>query len=220
MENNLVNQELKKTKKSNFLKYFFTIAFCFGSITCILGIFLLYGPFYGFRDWLITTAYTTMSHKYLATYFFDEETINDCMNRNKITEAQVTTNIELINFKNNIKNSNIKYANEYEEAILKRDEKNNDYKIIKIKEEKYTGLLAVIYDASRVKTVVSSNLGTKGEYLTQISKKNNSLVAINAGGFLDENFKGTGGAPLGITISDGKFLSKEAYNAYGRINWI
>lgn len=206
--------------KRNFLKSFLIVVFCFGIVCCILGVFLLYGPFYGFRDWLITTAYNTMSHKYLATIFFDEETINDCMNRNKIIEPFGMTDDKLIGVKNNVQSSNVKYENEYEEAVLKREPNNNDYKIIKIKEEKYTGLLAVIYDASRVKTVASSKLGIKGEYLTNLSKEYNSLVAINAGGFLDENFKGTGGFPLGITISDGKFLTKDSYNAYGRINWI
>ena len=39
------------------------------------GLFLLYGPWGNFRNWLITTAMTTMNHQYLATWFYSNQTI-------------------------------------------------------------------------------------------------------------------------------------------------
>ena len=44
-----------------------------------VGGFLLYGPWSGFRDWLITTAMTTMTHQYFATWFYDDETIQEVL---------------------------------------------------------------------------------------------------------------------------------------------
>jgi exopolysaccharide biosynthesis protein len=38
-------------------------------------LFLLYGPISAFREWLVTTAMTTMTHQYFATWFYDDETI-------------------------------------------------------------------------------------------------------------------------------------------------
>ena len=64
-------------------------------ILMILGIttvlILFYGPISTFRDWWITTAMTTMSHQYLAEWFFDEETINEVLAKNQIEETEETT---------------------------------------------------------------------------------------------------------------------------------
>lgn len=108
------------------------------------------------------------------------------------------------------------YANKYDEEILKRND-NESYKIIKISgttigaNYHYEGYMAVIYDASRVKLAKSSGAGTSdgsyGEILSEISKKNNALVAINAGGFYDPNWNSNGGIPHGSVIIDGKIAS-------------
>ncbi|MBR2290651.1 MAG: hypothetical protein IJ867_08840 [Clostridia bacterium] len=169
-----------------------------GIICCIAGLTLLYGPYRGFREWLVTTAMSTMNHQYLATWFYDETTIEETLERNKIIEVIGTTDTSQIQF--SVDDNKGPFANPYEEAVLKRSDKNNDYKIIRIKEEKFTGYLTVIYDPSRIKTVVTSNIGKSGEYLSEMSRKNHSLVGINAGGFADDSGNGTGGTPLGMTI--------------------
>ena len=71
------------------------------------------------------------------------------------------------------------YANEYEKQILERDEKNNDYKIIKISGKGYSGYLVAIYDPSRIQTVVTAKLGTSGQYLTKMAEDHDALIAIN-----------------------------------------
>ena len=64
----------EKKKKKNVKKVLLVLV-----ILAIIGVstggFLLYGPYSGFRDWLITTAMTTMTHQYFATWFYDDETI-------------------------------------------------------------------------------------------------------------------------------------------------
>ena len=203
-----------KVKKSNQIKKKILILILWiGIICCITGLTLLYGPYRGFREWLITTANSTMTHQYLATWFYDETTIAEALERNKLIEVIGSTDTSQIQFI--VDDNKGPFENKYEEAVLKRADNNNDYKIIRIKEEKFTGYLAVIYDPSRIKTVATSNMGKSGEYLSELSRKNHSLVGINAGGFADDGGNGTGGTPLGITICSGKVVTENPYNNSG-----
>lgn len=202
------SKKVKRAKsKGTFAKILLVVL-----ILALIGImsllFLLYGPWSGFRDWLITTAMSSMRHQYLATWFYDDKTIQECLNKNKVVEVSGVTDENTIEIVDYDKKEEVVYANEYERQILEKDENNNDYKIIKIDGgNDYEGYMAVIYDPSRIEVATSSYIGRSGEYLTDISKKNNALVAINGGGFIDENNKGSGATPLGITMSKGKLLS-------------
>lgn len=175
---------------------------------------LLYGPYAGFREWLITTAMTTMTHQYFATWFYDDDTIQDALNKNKVQEADEITDLNTIVIDQDAEDKT-EYANEYERAVLEKDPDNEDYKIIEIEGKGYSGYLAVIYDPSRIKTVYTKKLGTSGQYLTQMAKDNDALIAINGGGFEDPNFNSNGANPLGITIADGKVVTAKSYSGSG-----
>ncbi len=187
-------------------------------ILAIIGIatvgILLYGPWSKFREWLITTAMTTMTHQYFATWFYDEQTIQDALNKNKVQETDQITNIDTIVI-NKTEEKPKEYENEYERAVLEKDPDNQDYKIIEIEGKGYSGYLAVIYDPSRIRTVYTKKLGTSGQYLTQMAKDNDALIAINGGGFDDPNFSSNGANPLGITISNGKVITSKTYKGAG-----
>ena len=75
----------KKKKKKNWKKILLIFL-----IIIILGVcsggFLLYGPYSGFRDWLITTAMTTMTHQYLATWFYYDDKIISVLDKKKVKE--------------------------------------------------------------------------------------------------------------------------------------
>ena len=177
------------------------------------GGFLLYGPYSGFRDWLITTAMTTMTHQYFATWFYDDETIKASLAKNKVEEVNEITNTNTIVINNTVEET--VYENEYERAVLEKDPNNDDYKIIEINGKGYSGYLAVIYDPSRIKTVYTKKLGTSGQYLKQMAKDNDALIAINGGGFEDPNFNSNGADPLGITFSGGKLITSKTWRGTG-----
>ena len=197
------------------------------SIIIVIGVLsvgiLLYGPYSGFRDWLITTAMTTMSHQYFATWFYDDETIQAVLDKNKVVEVDEFTDTSMTVIIDEDEEPDEKepvkteYANEYEKAVLEKNPGNNDYKIINIKGKGYTGYLAVIYDPSRVKAVCSKNIGKSGQMLTDMAKENNALIAINGGGFDDPEFHGTGSSPLGTTFVNGKLISSKGYSGSGGI---
>lgn len=205
----------RKSKKSHTgLKRFFSICFILGSIGIIIGLTLLYGPWAKFREWLITTAMTTMTHQYYATWFFDEDVINDVLNRNKIVEIEEDTDTSSINFANS---KTTEYENEYERAILERDPKNNDYKIIEINKKKFSGYLVAVYDPARIQTVCTKNLGISGQYLTTMAEDHDAILAVNGGGFDDPNFSSTGGSPLGVSICNWEYTSRASYSGAGGI---
>lgn len=176
-------------------------------------LFLLYGPYNGFRNWLVTTAMTTMNHQYLATTFYSDETINKILEENKIIEPTSTTDLSLIN-NNKIKTTI--YKNEYEKEILEHDD-NAIYKMVEIKEKNFSGYLTAIYDPSKIKLVTTKNLGTSGEYLIDMAKRENAVVAINGGGFVDDTTLNSGGVPDGILIKDGKILNSKHYSKSGGV---
>lgn len=229
------NKKLPKVKRSRY--HHRSLFQTFGSIFVYLvligfasGLFVMYGPFKGFRDWYITTAMTTMHHQYLATWFYNSETIADVMDRNKMIEVDSITDPSLVTttpVTTTAATPKVTYANEYEEQILEKDPAHPDYKIIRIKGNSYAGYLAVIYDPSSVQALVTSNLNQKGQYLMDMADEAGATVAINGGIFSGlststEDLKaqeiaygGNGGNPEGITISKGEVITNTPYNGAG-----
>lgn len=178
-------------------------------------LFLLYGPYSGFRNWLITTAMTTLNHQYFATWFYDDETIEHVLDNNAVIESGESTNTEEVELVAVIDNQT--YENEYEEAILKKDEGNELYKVIDIKGKGYTGHLVAVYDPSKISVCTTKYLGNKGQYLVDMAKDNNAVVAINGGGFYDPNYNSLGGTPQGTVIKNGKLITNRKYTKSGGI---
>lgn len=207
----------KKNKKSKGIikKILITIAVLAIIGGSTLGI-LLYGPYNGFRDWLITSAMTTMTHQWIAYLFYDEDTINAVMASNRVDEVQedTDTNAIVVGVSEEPEKT---YENEYEKAILEKNNPSDTYKIIEIEGKGYSGYLAAIYDPSKIHTLVTSKIGTSGQYLTTMAKNNKAVVAINGGGFDDPNYSSNAANPLGITYSKGKLLTSYYYAGAGGI---
>ncbi len=146
----------------------------------------------------------------LCTYLFiltgcgaKEEVKNETKKTNQVaTENESEEQVSYLEFPD---------KSEEERQILERYSNNNDYKVIEISESKFKGYLIAIYEPERVNVVTSSKIGVEGEYVTEMSEKNKSFVAINAGGFSDENFNGDGGTPLGITVTKNDMVTTTQY---------
>lgn len=168
------------------------------------GLFLLYGPWGGFRNLLITTAMTTMNHKYLATWFYSDDTIDKVLKENKIIEVDEITDTSLIRFK---KYTTTIYKNEFEKEILTKDDDNDLYKVINISGSGYQGFLVAIYDPSRIKIGTSKYLNKRGESILTVAKREHAIIAMNAGGFYDPDWNSNGAVPHGTVIKDGVVVS-------------
>ena len=188
---------MKKRKK---------ILIVLGSVFLFI-IFLMYGPITYFKDLWITSAMTTYNHKFLATFFYSDKTIQKVLDRNKVIIPDFNTNLDLID----IDNSNINY-DKYDKEILTKDKGNNLYKVIEIKGTTFTGFLTVIYDPSKISLATTKYIGKKGELITDMAKDNNAIISINGGGFYDPLFNGDGGLPSGILIQNNKIINNVSSN--------
>lgn len=197
----------KNAKHSKLMYAIFYVLLVIDILACTAFCMLLYGPNDKFRNWLVTTAMRTKDHQYLCKWFYNMDEINYVLNNNYVLESGESTDVTLIEKE---KKEEIVYENEYEEAILKREE-GTPYKIIELDVNGCKGYLAAIYDPSKVKLAVTQGLGRYGQYVTTMAKNNNAILAINGGGFSDPGHSGAGGTPTGITISNGKIITNGEY---------
>lgn len=203
-----MSKRSRRKEKNNKRDNVFSIILGICDVAAITVLFLLYGPYSGFRDWLITTAMSTMKHQYLATTFYSDRWIDDVLSSNTLEEPSENTDISKIFVESD------NYVDKYDKEILDRKE-NDIYKLIEINENGYSGYLVAIYDSSKIKVTYSKYLGSSGEYLVDMSKRENAVVAINGGGFSDSNGLGNGGDSLGAVISNGKIIRNYGSSYYG-----
>lgn len=79
----------------------------------------------------------------------------------------------------------------------------NNLLIVEVIGKQYKGLLAIIKNPEQVTVAKSTSLGSYGNLITKFAEDNHALVAINASGFVDKNWKGNGGTIRGSMVLDG-----------------
>ena len=171
------------------------IAICF---------FVFYGPFDIIKSKLISTALVTKTHGYIAYTFYSDETIKKVQEANSYIPLTDDVNLDDIKIDTSEKT---KFKDEYEEAILKRDPNNKDYKYIEVKVGKYDAHIVAIYDPSKVKLITAPkfNTGSGAERVPQMCDRSGGLVCINGGMFKDDTGWGSD-IPVGYLIKDGKVI--------------
>lgn len=182
-----------------------TILLIILDVFALIGFFLFYGPIKDIRTWWINTAMNTMSHKYFAYIFYNDEMIDKTMNENYYIPLNEEVDLDSIVIDTNQKYT---YENEYDEQILIRDENNSDYKLINVKVGKYDAFLVAIYDPSKVKVISKEKLGTGGygENILSMCKRTNSIVCINAGRFRQDSNGLSSDYPVGYIIKDSEII--------------
>ena len=197
---------MEKHKKKKIQKL--TIITAFIDICIVIFLVVVYGPFPTFKNWFVTTALATGNHKYFANVLYSDEDILGVLRENNVVETGDETNAEEITFDNSPKES---YESIYEEQVLDREE-GTLYKLIEIDEKDYSGYMVAIYDPSRINLVSSSKINNRGQQMTDFSKEQKAIVAINASGF---SRSGTRLIPTGTVIQDGKVTSVGNPNRHG-----
>ena len=186
------------------------ITFIILDILALGVIFLAYGPISYFRNLLVTTAMTTMSHHYLARTIYTDKMISYTLSNNYVSEGKQNTNTSDIIIDNEDDGN---YESIYEEQILKRDQDNDLYKVIPIDENGYKGYLVAIYDPSRVSLAISSRAERGGQQLPDMANENDAKVAINASGLY--NTSSIAIRATGTVIKDGKIYSVGGGTGWG-----
>lgn len=197
---------------NNIKKYWYIIVLFIldlGAIGCLL---LAYGPFTSFKTYIITTAMSTMNHKYVARVLYSENTIQSVLKANTIVELEENTNVDDITIGEYKSDS---FESEYEEQILKKEDGNELYKTFHFTEYDSTFYVTVIYDPSRISLALSSTPGVVGQTIKTITEKNDGIIGINASGFEDAGGKGNGASATGTVIKDGKIVWQGKPNHWG-----
>ncbi|WP_051322059.1 phosphodiester glycosidase family protein [Alicyclobacillus contaminans] len=143
----------------------------------------LYGPFDNIRRTIIG-AVLTSSHPWVIRPFFSAATLKKY---SPVSIDKMSTGSMNVNDYSNIH--------------------NNQIEVIPIQSDKYTGCLLVIHDPKRVHVAVTQHLGNIGETVSQMVKDAHAIAGINGGGFFDGQGHGTGGEPMGLTFSRGKYIA-------------
>jgi len=163
----------KKEKKLHWMAKFMI----FVDVCAVLCFMLVYGPIDTFRNWFVTTAASTASHRYFAYTFFSKEYVSEIISQYKRVQTESNTDIDAIKFV--VHDENEQYSSIYEEQILKKENKDDLYKIVEIQEDKYSGFIAVLYDPTRL--ALAEAPGKNGIIASKYCKENDCLLTTNAG---------------------------------------
>lgn len=157
-----------------------------------------------FKQTIISTALSTKTHQYIAYTFYSESTVKKVANQNSYEAITDDVNLDDIVIDTSPKET---YDNPYDEAVLTREEGNEDYKYIPVKVGGYDAHLVVIYDPSKVHLIASKsfNTGSGMESILDMCKRQNGKVCINGGRFKDTTGWGSD-VPKGVLIKDGKII--------------
>lgn len=142
---------------------------------------IYYGPFTSVKEMIVTTAMTTMSHQYFATWFLSDEEISSILAKNRPQEDLAMQEVD---------------------DIVVEEKNDEGIQLVDVSTNSFKGYLLIVNDPKRVKLATSPELGKVGATLSQIVEEYDAVGGINAGGFADDAL-GTGGKPSGIIIENG-----------------
>ena len=190
----------------------FLVAICF---------FVVYAsPFKDLQYTIITTALSTKTHDYIAYTFYSEKHVSEVVALNSYIPLTDDVDLNAIVIDTTERDT---YDNKYDEAILTRDEGNDNYKYLKIKVSNYTAHLVAIYDPSKVQLMAckkfNSGDNSGKQSILKMSKAYGAIVGINGGGFVDYGYGSD--IPIGYVIKDNKVIwstSSKSANLIGFTN--
>ena len=167
--------------------------------------FVVYGPFAGFRNTIISTALNTKTHQYIAYTFYSRNTILGVSKLDSYTPWDDDTKLEDIVIDTAPKSS---YENEYDREILTRDAGNEDYKLIETEVDGFKAYLVAIYNPAKVGVATSKAFNqnnTGAEKMYKMCDRLGGIVCINGGGFKDPDGWGSD-IPMGYIIKNNEVV--------------
>ncbi|MBR4962063.1 MAG: phosphodiester glycosidase family protein [Clostridia bacterium] len=174
----------------------------------------------------VCTAMTTMDHKYLATLFIPEDTINAIMDANRVDDSKHDSII--LNFSKQEKPadtpaqptpSDPSKGEDTPQTNTPAAPAKNDYisegyteleggvYLKAVSGSGWKGYVMLIEDPMRVKLVDTSKQYTCGENVMTMVENSGAVAGINGGGFQDGiNYDSNGGMPAGLLIEDRQLI--------------
>ncbi|MDP4180342.1 MAG: phosphodiester glycosidase family protein [Bacillota bacterium] len=185
---NIQNEVTQDTyKKKGVIKHILLFLIFEIVFTCVsLPILIFYGPFENVKATITGMSWNTSTHQFIAKLFLSDIAINRIISKSFAIDPLDSG--EVI--------QKLKFGVNHDEKI----------EIYNIDGGSFEGKLMLVHDPSRIKVGYSKNFPKSGETTSSIAKRNGAVAAINAGGFTDFGWTGTGGAPMGFIIHDGSVV--------------
>lgn len=222
---------MKYKKRKNVLRIIAAITCTFtvmltALILCFY-ILVVCGASRNLQNLWVCTAMRTYSHKYLATMFIPEETINRIMEENEVDDSAHDSII--LSFRkeetetiaeadddpsDETAESGSETETESEETEPEPVYEDEGYTLLEeglyLKEVSgsgWRGYVMLIVDPMRVKLVDTSKQYTCGENVMTMTKNSGAIAGINGGGFQDGvNYDSNGGMPAGLLIENSELV--------------
>lgn len=190
----LKNEEVKRSKSVNkksikglFFKriaIFLAFELIFACLTAPLIIF--YGPFENVKRTVVGMSWNTLRHQYIAKFFLSDTAISRIIGSSMAVDP-LEKGEEI---------QQLKFGVNHTDRI----------DVYNIDGGDFVGKLMMIYDPTRIKVGFSDEIPQAGQTTSAIAKRNGAAAAINAGGFMDRAWAGTGGTPMGFIIHNGEVV--------------
>lgn len=192
-------------------------------------IVIVSGFFPDIQELWVTTAMTTLDHKWLATAFINQETIDDIVERTYVDDSGYETNTTMIQIKEEAETLPVEeITNEVKQEIKEVVEtpkldmyvEVEGYTLLeegiytkRVKGSTWAGNLMLVTDPTRVHLVDTKFQFEKGQTVKQMIADNEALAGINGGGFVDgPNYDSNGGIPAGLLMKEGVVINPTTDN--------
>ena len=169
------------------------------------------GPSTSSIDKLVTSTLEMSAAKFVPHIFFSQEEIDTILANNTVVDMEDVTDPNLVVVPP-ITDDPIEENDEWKDHP-------EGIRLEKIRGKTYRGYVLIIRDPSRVYVATSSDFtgSAPGLKISEAVSKENAIAAINAGGFPDAGGVGAGNVPIGLTISQNRFLWGNRNQWYGAV---
>lgn len=182
----------KPARKSPGRRILIFLLFEFVFTCATMPLLIFYGPFSEVKRTIVGMSWNTLRHQYIAKAFLSDAAIARILGSSYAVDP--TERGEQIQA--------IRLSNKHDDRIELYNIDGGDFK----------GKLMVVHDPTRIIAGYSSQIPEAGETTSQIAKNFGAIAGINAGGFMDSGWTGTGGTPLGFIIHNGEVIYNQVKN--------
>ncbi len=208
-------QEKKKMTRGEVLNFiwhiFFKILVCVLTLA-LLAVFAVFsicntvanGPSETVRDTLVLSALQASATKWVPGLFLDDETVQGILDRSNERVIEEVDFDDIGNAENDDDD-----PNQSTESVDEWDGHEDGVKLDIVVNNTFKAYVMLVKDPKRVYTGVSSQdfkTAKRGERIYVAAEKAGAVAAINAGEFEDSGGTGSGAAPMGMTVSEGKIV--------------
>jgi exopolysaccharide biosynthesis protein len=202
MQDILAMRQRRKERRRRIRQRIFH-AFAYLGITLLsLAIFVFggaamihHGPSKTVRDTFVITVMETSAAKFLATLYYTPDEIDAIIQANAVKETTEVTDVNLVEIPST--------------TDSEPDSEQKAIEIHPVTGPTFKGKMMIVKDPSRVYLSTCPTFGkdAAGMRVEEMIERDGAIGGINAGGFADEGGVGNGGQPLGLVISQGKYLA-------------